>query len=81
MRGLLDTVDADRVALALHVDIGMGAELFSAIVLSVAGAMTISTQYVRIERDAAGLPSLGAWTTAPELEDDLVASTRRALGS
>jgi hypothetical protein len=79
MRGLLDFVDADRVALALHVDIGMGAELFSAIVLSVAGAMAVSTQYARIERDAAGLPSLSSWTTAPELEEDLVSSARRAL--
>ena len=81
IRALLDSVDADRVALALHVDIGIDDELFSAIVLSVAGAMAISTQYARVQRDAAGLPSLGAWTTAPELEDELVPAARRSLGA
>jgi hypothetical protein len=81
MRGLLEAVAADRVGLALHVDLGVGEELFSAIVLSVAGAMAISTQYARVQRDDAGLPSLSAWTTAPELEDDLVAGARRALGA
>jgi hypothetical protein len=81
MRGLLEAVDADRVALALHVDIGIDDDLFSAIVLSVAGAMAISTQYARVDRDAAGLPSLGPWTTAPELEDELVAAARRTLGA
>jgi hypothetical protein len=80
MPGLLRAVDTDRVALALHVDIGIDDDLFSAIVLSVAGAMAISTQYARVQRDAAGLPSLGPWTTAPELEDELVAATRRTLG-
>ena len=54
MRGLLEAVDGDRVALALHVDI--------------------------VERDDAGLPSLGPWTTAPELSDELVAAARRTLG-
>jgi hypothetical protein len=43
--------------------------------------MAISTQYARVQRDDAGLPSLSAWTTAPELEDDLVAGARRALGA
>jgi hypothetical protein len=81
MRGLLEALDADRVALALHVDIGIDDDLFSAIVLSVAGAMATSTQYARVQRDAAGLPSLGPWTTAPELEDELVAATRRTLGA
>ena len=81
MRGLLDGVDADRVALALHVDIGIDDELFAAIVLSVAGAMATSTQYARVERDAAGLPSLGPWTTAPELADELVPAARRSLGA
>ena len=81
MRGLLEAVDADRVALALHVDIGIDDDRFSAIVLSVAGAMAISTQYARVDRDAAGLPSLGPWTTAPELEDELVAAARRTLGA
>jgi hypothetical protein len=61
------------------VDIGVDDDLFSAIVLSVAGAMTISTQYARVQRDAAGLPSLGPWTVAPELADDLVAAARRTL--
>ena len=42
--------------------------------------MAISTQYARVERDDAGLPSLGAWTTAPELEDELVAAAGRTLG-
>jgi hypothetical protein len=81
MRGLLEALDADRVALALHVAIGIDDDLFSAIVLSVAGAMATSTQYARVQRDAAGLPSLGPWTTAPELEDELVAATRRTLGA
>jgi hypothetical protein len=80
MHGLLEAVDGDRVALALHVDIGLDEDLFSAIVLSVAGAMAISTQYARVERDDAGLPSLGPWTTAPELSDELVAAARRTLG-
>jgi len=43
--------------------------------------MAISTQYVRVQRDPAGLPSLGAWTTAPELEDELVPAARRSLGA
>ena len=68
------------MALALHVDIGLDEDLFAAIVLSVAGAMAISTQYARVERDDAGLPSLGPWTTAPELSDELVAAARRTLG-
>ena len=80
MRGLLEAVDGDRVALALHVDIGLDEDLFAAIVLSVAGAMAISTQYARVERDDAGLPSLGPWTTAPELSDELVEAARRTLG-
>jgi hypothetical protein len=79
VRGLLETVDDDRCALALHVDLGIEDELFSAIVLSVAGAMAISTQYARIDRDAAGLPTLGPWTTAPELEEELVAAAARTL--
>jgi hypothetical protein len=79
MHGLLETTDDDRCAIALHVDIGIGDELFSAIVLSVAGAMATSTQYARIQRDAAGLPTLGPWTTAPELEDELVAAAARTL--
>jgi len=81
MHGLLDGADADHVALALHVDIGIDDELFAAIVLSVAGAMATSTQYARVERDAAGLPSLGPWITAPELEDELVPAARRSLGA
>jgi hypothetical protein len=79
MRGLLHAVDGDHCALAVHVDIGLDDELFSAIVLSVAGAMAVSTQYARIERDAAGLPSLAPWVVAPELEDELVAAAARAL--
>jgi hypothetical protein len=79
LRGLLEAVDEHRCAVALHVDLAVDNELFSAIVLSVAGAMATSTQYARVERDAAGLPSLGAWTTAPELEDELVAAAARSL--
>jgi hypothetical protein len=79
VRGLLEAVDEHRCGVALHVDLVVDDEVFSAIVLSVAGAMATSTQYARIERDAAGLPSLGAWTTAPELEDELVAAAARTL--
>ena len=64
VRGLLEAVDD---------------ELFSAIVLSVAGTMATSTQYARIERDDTGLPRLGLWITAPELEDELVAVAARTL--
>jgi hypothetical protein len=79
VRGLLEAVDEHRCGVALHVDLAVDDELFSAIVLSVAGTMATSTQYARIERDAAGLPSLAPWTTAPELEDELVAAAAFAL--
>jgi hypothetical protein len=79
VRGLLEALDEHRCGVVLHVDLAVDDELFSAIVLSVAGTMATSTQYARIERDAAGLPSLAAWTTAPELEDELVAAAALAL--
>jgi hypothetical protein len=81
LRGLLAALGERRCAVALHVDLAVGEDLFSAIVLSVAGTMAASSQYARIERDQAGLPRLGPWTSAPEIEEDLVAAVRRTLGS
>jgi hypothetical protein len=77
--GLLAALGERRCAVALHVDLSVDDELFSAIVLSVASTIAVSSQYARVERDPAGLPRLGPWTSAPEIEDDLVASVRRTL--
>ncbi len=79
LRGLLAALGERRCAVALHVDLAVDDEMFSAIVLSVASAIATSSQYARIERDQAGLPRLGPWTSAPEIEDDLVAAVRRAV--
>jgi hypothetical protein len=81
MRGLLAAVGERRCGVALHVDLSVDEDVFSAIVLSVAGAMAASSQYARIDRDQAGLPRLGPWTSAPEIEEDLVAAVRRTFGS
>jgi hypothetical protein len=81
LRGQLAALGERRAGVALHVDLAVDDDLFSAIVLSVAGSMAASSQYARVERDQAGLPRLGPWTVAPEIEDDLVAAVRRTLGA
>jgi hypothetical protein len=76
---LLDHLGVRRAAVALHVDLALDDALFSAIVLVAASRMATSSRYARVDRDAAGLPSLAPWTSAPEIEEELVAAVRRAL--
>jgi hypothetical protein len=75
--GLLEHLGTRRCAIALHVDLAVDDELFAAIVLVAASKMATSSLYARVERDDAGLPALDPWTTAPEIEDEVVAAVRR----
>jgi len=77
--GLLDHLGTRRCAVALHVDLSVDDELFSAIVLVASSKMATSSLYARVERDPAGLPTLAPWTTAPEIEDEIVDAVRRSL--
>ena len=75
--GLLDHLGTRRCAVAVHVDIAIDDELFSAIALVATSTMATSSLYARVQRDDAGLPALAPWTVAPEIEEELVAAVRR----
>jgi hypothetical protein len=79
LRELLRALDARRAAVALHVDLTVDGDRFPAIVLGVVGALVASFQYAAVERDAAGLPRLGPWVTAPEIADDVATALLRAI--
>ena len=74
LRDLPAALGARRVACALHVDLLVGAERFPAIVLAVAGPMTVAYAYARVERSAFGTPVLGTWQASPDLAGEVAAA-------
>ena len=74
LRDLPAALGARRVAVALHVDLLVGAERFPAIVLAAAGPMTAAYAYARVERSAFGTPVLGEWHASPDLAGDVAAA-------
>jgi hypothetical protein len=66
-----------RVAVALHVDLALGEDVFAAIVLAVAGRMATACQYAVVERTDLGTPRLGPWQPGADIQDEVAAALRR----
>lgn len=71
------TLDAARVAVALHVDLALDDEIFAAIVLAVVGRVARACQYAPIERTDLGTPRLAPWRPGPGMEEEVARALRR----
>lgn len=77
LQDLPATLDAARVAVALHVDLAVEDEIFAAIVLAVVGRIAHVCQYAVVERTDLGTPRLGPWQPDPAIEEEVEAALRR----
>lgn len=74
---LPDALGARRAAVALHVDLGVGADVMAAVVLVVATPLLSAVQVARVQRTDLGTPRLGEWLPSDLDDEDIAAALRR----
>jgi hypothetical protein len=72
---------ARRAAVALHVDLAVGGEIFPAIVVATAGRLAVACQYAVVERTDLGTPRLGEWQPGADIQEEVEAALRRLYES